>query len=156
MFQNAITGGLMLESKILHTEIKTVEAGAPSVPVGRVWRAVKGFIFWSYERGTVQYDVMVTLILVFVFFSPRVLEFRDRPVEHNPHSTGVVVYPDGQGGLIYQVEARAVPSGDESEIRAALLRVIEPISGGVVISRYETVKDNHGRLTLYKVWVQRE
>jgi len=126
------------------------------MPVAGIWRTVKGYIFWSYERGTVQYDVMVTLILVFVFFSPRLIEFRDRPVEHNPHSTGVVVYPDGQGGFVYQVEARAVPKGDDPAIRAALLRVIEPISGGVVISRYETVKDNHGRLTLYKVWVQRE
>ncbi|MBO0910879.1 MAG: hypothetical protein J2P13_03720 [Acidobacteria bacterium] len=149
---------LMLESKILPPEAKTAEAEAPSVPVGRVWRAAKGFIFWSYERGTVQYDVMVTLILLFVFFSPRLIEFRDRPVEHNPHSTGVVVDPDPQlpGGFIYKVDALAVPNGDDSAIRAALLRVIEPISGGVFISRYEKVKDNHGRLTLYKVWVQRE
>jgi len=148
--------GLMLESKILHTELKTVEAQAPSVPVGRVWRTVKGFIFWSHERGTVQYDVMVTLILLFVFFSPRLIEFRDRPVEHNPRSTGVVVDPDRQGGFIFQVDARAVPNGDDSAIRAALLRVIEPISGGVIISRYQTVKDGHGHPTLYKVWVQRE
>jgi hypothetical protein len=140
----------------LHTELKRVEAEAPSLPVARVWRTIKGFIFWSYERGTVQYDVMVTLILVFVFFSPRLIEFHDRPVEHNPHSTGVVVDPDPQGGFIFQVDARAVPSGDDSAIRAALLRVIEPISGGVIISRYETVKDKHGHLTLYKVWVQRE
>jgi hypothetical protein len=142
----------------LHTELKTVDTQAqvPSVPVGRVWRTIKGFVFWSYERGTVQYDVMVTLILLFVFFSPRVINFNDRPVEHNPDPTGVVVYPDGQGGLIYQVEGRAVPDGDDQTIRAALLRVIEPISGGVSISRYEAVKDMRGHVTLYKVWVQRE
>jgi hypothetical protein len=140
----------------LHTELKTVETQVPSVPVGRVWRTIKGFVFWSYERGTVQYDVMVTLILLFVFFSPRLINFNDRPVEHNPHSTGVVVYPDGQGGLIYQVEARAVPEGNDQSIRAALLRVIEPISGSVSILRYEAVKDLRGRITVYKVWVQRE
>jgi hypothetical protein len=156
MFQNAIMNDLMLKTKVLHTELKTVEAQAPSVPVRRVWRTIKGFIFWSYERGTVQYDVMVTLILLFVFFSPRLIEFHDRPVEHNPRSTAVVVDPDGQGGFIYQVDARAVPNGDDSSIRAALLRVIEPISGGVIISRYETVKDKHGHLTMYRVWVERE
>jgi hypothetical protein len=140
----------------LHTEFKTAETEAPSLPLVRVWRIIKSFLFWSYERGTVQYDVMVTLILLFVFFSPRFLNFNDRPVEHNPHSTGVLVYPDGKAGFIYQVQARAVPNGDDSAIRAALLRVIEPISGSVSISRYESVRDNKGHIVAYKVWIRRE
>jgi len=140
----------------VHTELKTVEPAAPSVPVGGVWRTIKSFIFWSYERGTVQYDVMVTLILLFVFFSPRLIDFNDRPVEHNPRSTGVVVSPDSQGGFIYQVEAGAVPGGDDAAIRAELLRVIEPISGSVTISKYEVMKDVRGHVTGYKVWVERE
>lgn len=140
----------------LHTELKTAEPEAPSVPVNRAWRTIKGFIFWSYERGTVQYDIMVTLILIFVFFSPRLINFNDHPVERNPHSTGVLVYPDGRGEFIYQVEAKAVATSDDAAVRVALLRVIEPIAGGVNISRYETVQDEKGRVTAYKVWVQRE
>jgi hypothetical protein len=140
----------------VHTELKTAEPAAPAMPVSRVWRTIKSFVFWSYERGTVQYDVMVTLILLFVFFSPRLIDFNDRPVEHNPRSTGVVVYPDGQGGLIYQVEARAVPEGEDAVVRAALLRVIEPVSGSVSINKYETVRDARGHVTSYKVWVERE
>lgn len=125
------------------------------MPVSRVWRTVKSFIFWSHERGTIQYDVMVTLILLFVFFSPRLINYKDRPVERNPHSSEVVVYPDGSGGFVYQVESRAVPAGDDLVIRAALLRVIEPISGSVSISRYEPVKNNKGHIVAYKVWVLR-
>jgi hypothetical protein len=140
----------------LHTELKTVEPQAPPIPVNPVWRTIKGFIFWSYERGTVQYDVMVTLILIFVFFSPLVISFNDRPVERNPHATGVLVYPDGKGEFIYQLEAKAITGNDDSAIRAALLRVIEPISGSVDISHYETVTDEKGRILAYKVWVQRE
>jgi len=121
-----------------------------------VWRTIKGFIFWSYDRGTVQYDIMVTLILIFVFFSPLVINFKDRPVERNPHATGVVVYPDGKGNFIYQVEAKAVSGNDDSAVRTALLRVIEPISGSVNISHYEALTDGRGRVTAYKVWVQRE
>ena len=30
----------------------------------------RGF-FWTYERGTWQYDVMVILILAFIFVTPR-------------------------------------------------------------------------------------
>jgi hypothetical protein len=128
--------------------------------MGKMWRTIRTFIFWSYERGTVQYDVMVTIILLFVFLSPRLINFNDRPVERNPNSTGVLVYPDGQGGLVYQVEARAVPQdvtaqADDDAVRAALLRVIEPISGEVSISRYEAVRDKGGKIRTYKVWVQR-
>lgn len=138
------------------TGLRAAETDAPPASTNRVWRTIKSFIFWSYERGTVQYDIMVTLILIFVFFSPRLINFNDRPVERNPHSTGVVVYPDGQGEFIYQVDSRAVPTGDDSAVRAALLRVIEPISGSVSISRYETVTDSRDRVVAYKVWVQRE
>lgn len=142
----------------MHTELETAEASAPPIAAGKMWRTIRSFVFWSYERGTVQYDVMVTIILLFVFLSPRLINFNDRPVERNPNSTGVLVYPDGQGGLVYQVEARAVPHAtaqDDAAVRAALLRVIEPISGEVSISRYEAVRDNKGQVRIYKVWVQR-
>jgi hypothetical protein len=102
-----------------------------------------------------QYDVMVTLILVFVFLSPRFINFNDRPVQRNPHSSGVLVYPDGNGEFIYQVDGNAVQGGDDATVRAQLLRIIEPISGGVSITRYEAVKDR-GRVVAYKVWIQRE
>jgi len=121
-----------------------------------VWRTIKSFIFWSHERGTIQYDVMVTLILVFVFVSPLWVSFNDRPVQRNPHSSGVVVYPDGNGEFIYQVESKAVQDGSDSAIRTSLLTIIEPISGSVSISHYETVTDKKGQVVAYKVWVQRE
>ena len=126
------------------------------MPVSSVWKTIRGFILWSHERGTIQYDVMVTLILIFVFFSPRLINFNDRPVERNPHPTGVVVYPDGSGGLVYEVEAKAVQSGDDAAVRAQLLSVIEPISGETTITRYEAVKDKKGKVTSYKVWVDRQ
>jgi hypothetical protein len=125
------------------------------VPIGSIWHTIKSFILWSYERGTIQYDVMVTLILLFVFLSPWLINYKDHPVERNPHSSGVVVYPDGNGEFIYQVEGKAVQGGDDPAIRAGLLRIIEPISGSVSISRYEKVTDK-GRVIAYKVWVQRE
>ena len=131
-------------------------AHAPAVPVSSVWRTVRGFILWSFERGSVQYDVMVTLILLFVFFSPRVINFNDRPVQRNPHSTGVVVYPDGAGALVYQVDGKAVQGGDDAAVRDQLLRVIEPISGGVSITHYEPVTDSKGHVTAYKVWAERQ
>jgi len=31
---------------------------------------LKKILFWSYERGSLPYDVMCVLILAFIFFSP--------------------------------------------------------------------------------------
>jgi len=121
-----------------------------------IWRTIRDYLFWSYERGTIQYDVMVTLILLFVFLSPRLINFEDKPVEHNPHRTGVVVVPDGQGALIYQIEASAIVDKDDSALRSQLLQIIEPISGEVSITKIEPVRDSSGRVLSYKVWVARE
>ena len=129
---------------------------APTVPMSGIWRTIRDYIFWSYERGTIQYDVMVTLILLFVFLSPKLINFKDKPVEHNPHRTGVAVVPDGQGGLIYQIEAAAVAGKDDSGIRGELLQIIEPISGEVSITKIEPVRDGSGRVISYKIWVSRE
>ena len=122
--------------------------------MGAIWRTIRGYILWSYERGTVHYDIMVTLILIFVFVSPHYINYKDKPVERNPHQTGVVVVPDQQGGLIYQIEASAVPAG--TDVPQQLERIIEPISGAVTINRYEVVKDGSGRVQSYKVWVEKE
>jgi hypothetical protein len=138
----------------------TTVMAAPAVPMTGIWRTIRDYIFWSYERGTIQYDVMVTLILLFVFLTPRLINFKDKPVEHNPHRTGVAVVPDGQGGLIYQIEAAAVigqaADNDDSVIRGQLLQIIEPISGEVSITKVEPVRDGAGHILSYKVWVARE
>ena len=135
--------------------MRTVPSEAPSPPVAGVWRTIKSFIFWSHERGTIQYDVMVTLILLFVFFSPRLINFKDHPVERNPHPSDIVISPDSSGGFVYQVEGKAIQGGDDLAVRAQLLRIIEPVSGEVSISRYEPVTDKKGHVLAYRVWVQR-
>jgi len=99
---------------------------------------------------------MVTLILVFVFFSPRLIDFNDRPVARNPHATGVVVYGDGAEGLLYEVDGKAVQPGDAAAVQSQLLRIIEPISGEFSITRYEPVTDKKGKVVSYKVWGSRQ
>ena len=120
------------------------------------WRTIRGYILWQHERGTLHYDIMVTLILIFIFLSPRVINFNDKPVARNPHPTDVVVTTDAQGRLLYQVEASAISPGDDHFVREQLLRIIEPISGAVSIESYEPVSDGKGRVQSYKVVVKRE
>ena len=136
-------------------ELTTTVAGAP-LPMNAIWRTIRGYILWQYERGTLHYDIMVTLILIFILFSPRVINFNDKPMPVNPHPTGVVVTSDGAGGLVYQIDGSALTAGDESTVRSELLRVIEPISGEVSIVRYVPVSDRKGKIQGYTVWVKRK
>jgi hypothetical protein len=43
-------------------------------------RSLGRFLFWDYPRASWQYDVMVGLILAFIFLTPPDV-FRDRPKE---------------------------------------------------------------------------
>ena len=137
-------------------EISSAADLAPSLPMKAIWRTIRGYVLWSYERGTLHYDIMVTLILIFVFFSPYWINFKDKPVQRNPHPTGVIVTSDEHGGLLYQIEAAAVTPGDDPSVRDQLLHIIEPISGEVSLVRYESVQDKRGRVEAYRVWVHRE
>lgn len=145
-----------VELDLNRVEITTTIPQAPSVPVNKIWRTIRGYILWSYERGTIQYDVMVTLILLFVFFSPVWINFRDKPIERTPHQTGVTVQPDQKGGFVYQIDGAAVHGATDDAVRAELLGVIEPISGEVTVTKVEAIRDHAGRVLIYKVWAQKE
>jgi len=136
-------------------EITSV-ACPPPLPMNAVWRTIRNYILWSYERGTLHYDIMVTLILIFIFFSPYWINFNDKPKPRNPHPTDVVVTADAQGRLLYQIEAAAIAAGDDSAVRSQLLHLIEPISGRVSIVSYEAVADRGGHVQSYKVLAQRQ
>ena len=136
-------------------ELSTAAPAVSARPMNSIWRTIRNYILWSYERGSLHYDIMVTLILIFVIGSPWVINFKDKPIDKNPHATGVVITPDGAGGFVYQIAAAAVDGSSDTTIRQSLLRVIEPIAGEVSISKYEAVKDRAGRIQGYKAWVQR-
>ena len=125
---------------------------------------LSSYFWWSYERGSFHYDVMVTLILLFLFLSPRFIDFGDRPVETVAlHASEVLVKEagtvDGSSQFLYQipVDQNGGPQVDQSDDdrRAAILRVVEPISGEVTIERYEAVRDAHGKVIAYNAWIVR-
>src|ERR1700687_5704966 len=78
-------------------EVTNTASSAP-LPMNAIWRTIRGYILWQYERGTLHYDIMVTLIIIFVLFSPRVINFNDKPIGRNPHPTEVLVTTDASTG----------------------------------------------------------
>ncbi|MEJ2006724.1 MAG: hypothetical protein P8Z30_00970 [Acidobacteriota bacterium] len=81
-----------------------------------VWSKVKlvakRAIFWSYERGSWQYDIIVLLILAFIFLSPASW-FHDRPrlqLSDLRHVPGIVEVSHTDNAWVYQLDARLVES----------------------------------------------
>jgi hypothetical protein len=126
-----------------------------------MFKLIRNYIFWAYERGSFHYDVMVTAILIFMFVSPHFIDFKDKPVETVAlHASEVLVREAGTSGgssrFIYQVRADDMNGANtDAERRAAILRVIEPVSGEVSLERYEPVRDVQGRVIAYNAWVLR-
>ncbi|MFB3779662.1 MAG: hypothetical protein ACE141_18735 [Bryobacteraceae bacterium] len=65
---------------------------------GGLLRGLKRFILWDYPRACWQYDVMVALILAFIFLTPRSW-FRDQP-----RPSSVVMLPAEHGTNVYWLE----------------------------------------------------
>lgn len=118
-------------------------------------RILKSYFFWTYQRGSFHYDVMVTIILAIIFLSPQIINFRDQPVDRDLSPAEVLVTPEGANGLVYQLNADLVKESVGEGETTALRGAIEPISGNVVIDRYEVVKDASGKTTAFKVWAHR-
>jgi hypothetical protein len=125
---------------------------------------LNNYFWWTYERGSFHYDVMVTLILLFLFLSPHIIDFKDRPVETVALSSSEVLVKaagesNGHPRFLYQVRA-GEPGGpaagqSEDDRRAAILAVVEPIAGTVTLERYAPVLDAHGKVVAYNAWVVR-
>ena len=58
------------------------------------------------------------------------------------------------GWEIRNARGQPAPHSDP-ELRAAILRVVEPISGEVTIERYEPVLDASRKVVAYNAWVLR-
>lgn len=122
---------------------------------------LKSYLFWTYARGSFHFDVMVTAILLFMYVTPQFVDFKDRPVETVAlHSSEVLVKEAGMSGdrarFIYQIRADDMPGArTDAERKAAILRLVEPISGEVTLERYEGVKDASGHTVAYNAWLLR-
>lgn len=122
--------------------------------MSKLGQTLRGYFWWTYPRGSVPYDIMVTLILAFVFITPIFVNFRDKPQEKPARQAEVVVQQVGDG-FLYKVDAANVKNGSDAEIRESLLRVIEPISGSVTIDKYQEMRDGNHHLVAYEVWAHR-
>ena len=121
--------------------------------MSRIWKTIRSYIWWHYERGSFHYDVMVTLILLFIFLGPRYLDFKDKPQERNLAASGVTITQISQDEFSYQVEVGALRPG--ANLEDELKHWIEPFLGDVKVKEFTPVTDKLGHITAYQVRVQK-
>ena len=116
-------------------------------------RILKSYFFWTYERGSFHYDVMVTLILAFIFVTPFLWNYGDRPQPNKLAANSVLVKTAGPGSYVYDVPASDVNGGAplESQLRSQ----IQDVSGTVTMDSYEAMKGSDGKVVGYRVWAHR-
>ncbi len=119
---------------------------------------LKSYFYWTYPRGSFHYDIMVTLILLFIFIAPHLWNFGAQPTPLTGPMHPILVSGNGGHGVIITVEGSDVkipPGASQSAIKEALRAAVEPVTGDAVfIERWETVTDAQGHLA-WKVWTHR-
>lgn len=119
---------------------------------------LKSYFYWTYPRGCFHYDVMVTLILLFIFVSPHLWNYGDKPSSSAGLLHPIQLTGDGNHGMIVTVQASDVnlpPGAPNQVVKKALRQAILPVSGdAVVVERWETVTDSEGNLA-WKIWAHR-
>src|SRR6266513_956062 len=116
-------------------------------------------LFWSYERGTWQYDVAVILILVFVLLTPRDW-FRDLPQGGGPAAPGEVrlLFKEGHRQP-YRVDTRILAPPTklalQNDLHTALQEALPELrNGNFSISKIEPLRDEQGAVTAYQVEIR--
>jgi hypothetical protein len=117
---------------------------------GGFWTGLKRFVLWDYRRGSWQYDVMVGLILAFIFLTPRDF-FRDQP---KPKS--VTMLPGEHGTSVFWIEADLLNGRNEAErIEQAAAIVRRQTSGkNRALVRLETIYDAENEVRGYMAFTR--
>ena len=90
---------------------------------------LKKILFWSYERGSLQYDVMCVLILAFIFLSP------NRFFQSRVSAAPVIVRGTEIGPI------------DPTNLERSIQDYLERKGHAVRISRIEKAEDSAGETT---------
>ena len=134
---------------------------APVVATAQPRRGIRqilhSYFYWTYSRGSFHYDIMVTLILLFIFVTPHLWDYGAKPPLSAGPAHPIQVVGNGRG-VIVTVETLdvTIPAGaSNQQVRKALRQAIEPVMGdSVFVEKWETVTDAQGNVT-WKIWANR-
>jgi hypothetical protein len=116
--------------------------------------------FWSYERGSWQYDIAVVLILIFVLLTPSHW-FHDQPDQASANSSpagSLVQLLSAEGEKqTYRVDSRVLALPEripalENELHNAMQKSLPDLRNGrFSIAKIEAVRDEQGTVIAFRV-----
>ena len=114
--------------------------------------------FWSYERGTLPYDIMCLTILMFIFLSPANF-FHDKPSSDNKLKEvkgSIHRIHHTEENSVLSINSKLLPiNQDESSLKQSIQEQLEKfLEKSIVISNVEPVADENGKKISYLVWVK--
>jgi hypothetical protein len=114
---------------------------------------LKRFILWDYKRGSWQYDVMVGIILAFVFLTPRDW-FHDQP--RIPTASSIAMLPSEKGSSAFWVNSELLAGVSETQRSAQLTQILQARTSNrhLVVTRVEPVLDSEGELQGYMAFAR--
>lgn len=108
---------------------------------------LKRLIFWDFARTTWQYDVVVALILAFIFFTPREV-FKDQP-----RAASVVRLPAEHGATVFWIEPDMIkPDTPDAMLRQAGELVSSKTGRRTAISRVEAIRNSEEEVQGYMAY----
>ena len=119
--------------------------------------------FWSYERGTWQYDLAVIVILIFVLGTPP-RWFHDEPqvgLPSNASQVELVAGSEKDSQQTYRIDARVLAPPEQTpalqnDLHNALKRALPKLRDGrFSILKIDPVRDEDGNVIAYQVEIRR-
>lgn len=127
---------------------------------GKIWSNIRLVIsrsvFWAYERGTWQYDLIVIAILAFIFLSPR-WWFNDRPtlqMTNLRNQQGFVEMSRANNEVRYLVDGRLVDASEQKPEDAIRIILKQHLQKPFTIKSIDPVRDRHKVILGYTVVVE--
>ena len=114
---------------------------------------LKRFILWDFPRASWQYDVMVAIILAFIFLTPRDW-FRDQP--RIPTASSIAPLPSDNGSSVFFVNSEllnGVPV-DQRAVRLTQMLRTRTSNRRLEVTRVEPVLDSEGALQGYMAFAR--
>jgi hypothetical protein len=119
--------------------------------------------FWSYERGTWQYDLAVIVILIFVLCTPP-RWFHDQPqvgLPTSPTQVELVAGAESDPQQTYRIDARVLAPPEQTpalqnDLHNALKKALPKLRDGrFSILKIDPVRDEDGNVIAYQVEIHR-
>jgi hypothetical protein len=119
----------------------------------RLWQALGSAVFWSYRRGSWQYDLIVAGILAFIFIAPQFINFGDQP--RPPAIQEIESLSDEAGTLLFWVDPSVIDETPAEEVPNRLRALLRQRTGrSLQVIETKPTTDAEGEIRAYLVYAR--